>query len=541
MSPLQLLRIVEDPAHPNGGHALVVLQGVADLPADTTVLVDPLDQRLGLGHLVVPQTPARHDGDTVIFPIGPALVDRIDPHTAVTLSVPGLGFRQELIWPELANSGQAPWIVRDDHEASPLPPSRPVPLSTSLPPSPLLPVRTGSSPSPEVHVTKPELQPTPSTSGLKQVLGRADRPLPWYVRTEVALLLFATACATVLALHLVCDNWGHGYGTIIRPVVLAAWAVLGIANLGAAVGWWKRSSSTPRRARLVVYGVNAVWCLATLFTRWPLLLPTDATITAYVIESPDPFDVGVFLLFAAFALLFAVLGWRLLRALRAVADSRASATSRERLDWETLVVAIMLLLVGLSAVLLNVWVVVITLVIERNVSTDNKRWAVVVGCALLVMVAGLAGLRAWKRRSSALYDAGVRKAGLVLGVAGLATMAFSAWLIFVIDRNPDWTVIFLVALAAWGLANVAFGGRLLERPPPAQYRATALLCFVDAAGFLGTLLYPDHEGPFAPLRNAVFRRESWVPQAAAIGCLVASIGLGVCGIKLAARARRLLS
>lgn len=105
--------IRQDPAVPAGGHALLYLQGAGRLPEDAKLVVrrrqPPEDFLAASGWQSVPAelTPEgqRQEADgTPVLLLGPAVVDRIRPHTKVELQVPALGLSQLVVWPALTQS-----------------------------------------------------------------------------------------------------------------------------------------------------------------------------------------------------------------------------------------------------------------------------------------------------------------------------------------------------------------------------------------------------------------------------------------------------
>jgi hypothetical protein len=93
--------IREDPAHPEGGHALIILQGV-DVPAGPfTLRIEPLDDSVAyFGPKQVSGT-SRTGGDGLELSVGPDVVNHLQPWTSVNLSLVGAEVHVEVRWPSL--------------------------------------------------------------------------------------------------------------------------------------------------------------------------------------------------------------------------------------------------------------------------------------------------------------------------------------------------------------------------------------------------------------------------------------------------------
>jgi hypothetical protein len=93
--------IRDDPAYPEGGHALIVLQGV-DVPAGPfTLRIEPLDDSVEyFGPRQVTGT-SRSGGDGLELSVGPDVVMHLPPWTSVNLSLVGTDVHVEVRWPSL--------------------------------------------------------------------------------------------------------------------------------------------------------------------------------------------------------------------------------------------------------------------------------------------------------------------------------------------------------------------------------------------------------------------------------------------------------
>ncbi len=91
----------DDPDHPEGGHALILLSGAEVPSGEVKVSIEPLDDTPGYrGPIQVMATPRVTNGG-VELPIGPTAVDAIAPGTSVSLSVLGSNIYVETLWPTL--------------------------------------------------------------------------------------------------------------------------------------------------------------------------------------------------------------------------------------------------------------------------------------------------------------------------------------------------------------------------------------------------------------------------------------------------------
>jgi len=107
------LLIRQDPRVPAGGHALLYLQGGGHAPAGTALVIrrrQPPEAYLTAsgwqqtpGEIAADSLEREADG-TPVFRLGPAVVDRIDPHTKVEIQIPSLGLGQLVVWPVLQQS-----------------------------------------------------------------------------------------------------------------------------------------------------------------------------------------------------------------------------------------------------------------------------------------------------------------------------------------------------------------------------------------------------------------------------------------------------
>lgn len=105
----------QDPAVPAGGHALLYLQGARELPEGLRLVIrrrQPPEDYLGAAGWqsapaeVAPEALRREGDGTPVIALGPAVVDRIKPHSKIEIAIPALGLAQTLVWPVLAQSPQ---------------------------------------------------------------------------------------------------------------------------------------------------------------------------------------------------------------------------------------------------------------------------------------------------------------------------------------------------------------------------------------------------------------------------------------------------
>jgi hypothetical protein len=169
--------IRDDPAYPEGGHALIVVQGV-DVPAGPfTLRIEPLDDSVVyLGPKQVSGT-SRNGGDGLELAVGPDVVMHLQPWTSVNLSLVGADIHVEVRWPSLRLPA-APSKVRvvrptkvrtvvepASTKAASAPPTQPAPapFSTATP-TPVAPV-PAATPAPIPAATPapfPTVTPAPS-------------------------------------------------------------------------------------------------------------------------------------------------------------------------------------------------------------------------------------------------------------------------------------------------------------------------------------------------------------------------------------------
>ncbi len=109
------IEVVEDAEHPEGGHAVIRLNGLWLLPANATFRIEPLDD--SNPDLLPPDWPrgdrspvaTRLTPQGVEIVVGPDIVDAspLLPGTPVAVSVPAAFVRAEVLWPDLPVSAPA--------------------------------------------------------------------------------------------------------------------------------------------------------------------------------------------------------------------------------------------------------------------------------------------------------------------------------------------------------------------------------------------------------------------------------------------------
>jgi len=111
------IHIIADPAHPEGGHAVIRIDGVWLLHARATFRIEPLDNSIDAEDLrdwprgdQVPLD-VRTTARGIELVVGPAVVDAIDlnPGAAVRVSVPAAQIlAAKAVWPDVRTSGTKP-------------------------------------------------------------------------------------------------------------------------------------------------------------------------------------------------------------------------------------------------------------------------------------------------------------------------------------------------------------------------------------------------------------------------------------------------
>lgn len=110
-STLRLI-VSQDPRHPAGGHAILLLQGASRAPGDLRLVIrrrQPPEHFLGsegwqpTATEIAAEGQENEGGGTTLL-LGPAIVDRIKPYTKLELLVPSLQQTGTLVWPELRQS-----------------------------------------------------------------------------------------------------------------------------------------------------------------------------------------------------------------------------------------------------------------------------------------------------------------------------------------------------------------------------------------------------------------------------------------------------
>lgn len=180
------LLIRQDPSVPAGGHALLFLQGAGRAPSGTALVIrrrQPPEAYLTAsgwqqtpGEIAAESLERGEDG-TPVFRLGPAVVDRIDPHAKVEIQIPSLGLGQLVVWPVLHQSslgtlptgayvagGTAPRLrppggikPPEPRLRPPAPPEEPPPVEAATPaaPEPEAPPPTLSAPERDPVVAPP--------------------------------------------------------------------------------------------------------------------------------------------------------------------------------------------------------------------------------------------------------------------------------------------------------------------------------------------------------------------------------------------------
>lgn len=99
----------EDPGRPEGGHAVLLLHGVANAPADPTFRLKPADAGAGVGTAGWPQgdlkpLACRPTAEGLEVQIGPDITESelLLPGTLVEIELPDGGVRGEFLWPNIA-------------------------------------------------------------------------------------------------------------------------------------------------------------------------------------------------------------------------------------------------------------------------------------------------------------------------------------------------------------------------------------------------------------------------------------------------------
>jgi hypothetical protein len=93
--------VLEDPAHPEGGHALVILQGVSVPAGEATLVVEPLTEGVDYRGPKEVAITASATQRGLEFGIGPDIVSNLPPGVAVSLTLREADLSTELLWPTL--------------------------------------------------------------------------------------------------------------------------------------------------------------------------------------------------------------------------------------------------------------------------------------------------------------------------------------------------------------------------------------------------------------------------------------------------------
>jgi hypothetical protein len=182
------VRAAADPAHPEGGHAIILLQGVMDAPADPRFRI--LREGWGKGTL---GSDGWQVSDAMLSPdrvepspqgvrlyLGPQVVDWLEAGP-VQFRLPGSGIDAPLFWPDVPplHGGSGHTI------AVPAPAARPAPPPPALPPLPI------DDPDATIARPPPRMEPIAPALSVPQPAAVAPRSaLPWIL---LALLLLAAA------------------------------------------------------------------------------------------------------------------------------------------------------------------------------------------------------------------------------------------------------------------------------------------------------------------------------------------------------------
>lgn len=182
-----LVRAAADPAHPEGGHAIVLLQGVMDPPADARFRIlregwskgtlGPDGWQVGDALLTADRVEPSPQG--VRLYLGPRIVDWLEAGP-VHFSVPGAGLQAPLFWPDVP-----PLHGGSGHTLAEPPP----PVARAAPPRPALPIEDPDA----TIVAAPRLAapPPPPPLSVPQARPAAKRSAwPWIL---LAVLLLAAA------------------------------------------------------------------------------------------------------------------------------------------------------------------------------------------------------------------------------------------------------------------------------------------------------------------------------------------------------------
>ncbi|WP_043643013.1 hypothetical protein [Caenispirillum salinarum] len=200
------MKIEQDPAHPGGGFARLVLPGKAGdarkKPRVTITRQSNSDSCLGrtgwqaAEHQFKPRK-IRVEGSSLVLVLGPEIVDNVDEFTGVTVSVPPLKVSEQLRWPSLlpatdldaegdgqdfVDDGAEPPIEYDGGAKPPEPEETPEPKPDPVPdptpdPDPAPAPGPGPDPKPEPQpktAPKPAPAPAPAPKPAPQPAPKSD-------------------------------------------------------------------------------------------------------------------------------------------------------------------------------------------------------------------------------------------------------------------------------------------------------------------------------------------------------------------------------
>ena len=164
------ITVKPDPEHPLGGHALLIVRGrPADGPVSVSVLDLYEDRHLGpKGWQPAPVAlgpyAAYEEGDALVVPVGPEVVDHVEEYATLRLTVAGVS--AELAWPETIRMSPRRTA------AQPVPPR----IDGKAPPKAETPPPPPPEPEPQPAVVEPE-PPVGIKDSIEPVKSRSAMPL----------------------------------------------------------------------------------------------------------------------------------------------------------------------------------------------------------------------------------------------------------------------------------------------------------------------------------------------------------------------------
>ncbi|MBV8567169.1 MAG: hypothetical protein JO273_17085 [Methylobacteriaceae bacterium] len=93
--------VVDDPAHPEGGHGLIVWGGLDTLPSEATLAIEAIDESLGLSLTAARPLATKPGPDGLEIAVGPEIVENVPAGTQVTVTIPQIRAEADVLWPAL--------------------------------------------------------------------------------------------------------------------------------------------------------------------------------------------------------------------------------------------------------------------------------------------------------------------------------------------------------------------------------------------------------------------------------------------------------